>query len=53
MLRKPFLCPLNVFVFCLEVHILGDDIDTLEQRQPLRDQVCHVNQERPVFRVTG
>jgi hypothetical protein len=53
MFRKPLLCPLNVFRFGLEVHVLGDDVDALEQGQPLRDQVCHVNQERTIFRVTG
>ena len=53
MFREPLLRLLNVFVFVLEVHVFADDVDALEQRQPLRDQVCHVKQERTLFWVTG
>jgi len=53
MFREPLLRLLNVLVFGLEVHVLGDDVDALEQRQPLGDQVCRMNQEWTLFRVTG
>ena len=52
MLRKPLLDPGEVALLALEAHLLADDVDALQQRQPLRDQVGHVDQERPVSGVS-